>query len=165
MNSTPYQTHYLADSFVFSQWCYGHLHLLELFPQAPRSFHSVSANNQLTTCRIYIKNLEERVNIDSLTSTLRTLFKPFGNILDIVAKRSIGRRGQAFVVFDNVESATRALEEIQGFPLWDKPIVLEYARSKSDALVVATDESKLEQHKRARLAEKGKALLYVVGLY
>jgi hypothetical protein len=69
------------------------------------------------------------------------------------------------VVFDNVESATRALEEIQGFPLWDKPIVLEYARSKSDALVVATDESKLEQHKRARLAEKGKALLYVVGLY
>jgi RNA recognition motif-containing protein len=110
---------------------------------------------QLTSDRIYIKNLEERVNLDDLTKTLRALYSPFGTILDIVAKGSIGRRGQAFIVFDNVDSATRALEETQGFPLWDKQIVLEYARAKSDAFVQHTDDSQLEQHKRARLAEKG----------
>jgi hypothetical protein len=58
------------------------------------------------------------------------------------------------------------LEEAQGFPLWDKPIVLEFARAKSDAFVQHTDDSGLEQHKRARLAEKGilASLLFVGSL-
>jgi RNA recognition motif-containing protein len=82
-------------------------------------------------------------------------------VIDIVAKNSIKRRGQAFVVFDNEESATKAIEEIQGFPLFNKPIVLEFARTKSDAIVQQSgDAEEIELHKRRRLAEKG--MMFVI---
>ena len=108
---------------------------------------------------MYIRNLEERTNHDDLVSTLRALFSEYVNILDIVAKHSIKRRGQAFIVFDNVESATRAIEDVQGFELFDKPMVLEYAKTKSDALVqLQGDKAEFERHRRSRLAEKGTGL-------
>jgi RNA recognition motif-containing protein len=36
---------------------------------------------------------------------------------------SLKRRGQAFVVFDSVESATKAVEKMQGFPFHGKQLV------------------------------------------
>jgi RNA recognition motif-containing protein len=96
------------------------------------------------------------MKLEDLVPTLHALFSEYGKILDIVAKRSIKRRGQAFVVFDNVDSATRALEDVQGFELFRKPMVVEFARTRSDALVKMTgDEGEFERHKRSRLAEKG----------
>lgn len=60
------------------------------------------------------------------------------------------------MVFANEESAARAIEEIQGFPLFNKPIVLEFAKTKSDAIVQQSgDAEEFELHKRRRLAEKG----------
>jgi RNA recognition motif-containing protein len=32
-------------------------------------------------------------------------------------------RGQAFVIFNDVNSATNALRSMQGFPFYDKPMV------------------------------------------
>jgi RNA recognition motif-containing protein len=94
--------------------------------------------------------------LEELIPTLRSIFEDYGTILDIVAKTSIKRKGQAFVVFDNVESATTALEEVQGFPVFGKQMILEYARSRSDALVQQSgDSGEFERHKRSRLAEKG----------
>lgn len=77
-------------------------------------------------------------------------------MLEIVAKTNLRAKGQAFIVYDSVEAATRAIEEVNGFDLFDKPMVLEYAKTKSDATVLrenGTDE--LEAHKRRRKAEKG----------
>jgi RNA recognition motif-containing protein len=79
--------------------------------------------------------------------------------LDIVAKQNLKAKGQAFIVFDNVESAQKAIEEVQGFELFEKPIQLAFARTRSDATVKRTgDEEEFETHKRRRLAEKGMLL-------
>lgn len=44
---------------------------------------------------------------------------------------------------------------MQGFELFDKPMKLEYAKTKSDATVKSgEDEEEFEAHKRRRLAEK-----------
>eukprot|EP00656_Telonema_subtile_P012632 TRINITY_DN1636_c0_g1_i3.p1 TRINITY_DN1636_c0_g1~~TRINITY_DN1636_c0_g1_i3.p1 ORF type:complete len:218 (+),score=44.71 TRINITY_DN1636_c0_g1_i3:94-747(+) len=56
----------------------------------------------------------------------------FGTILEIVAMDSLKRRGQAFVVFDSVESAQEAKEGMQGFPMYDKPLRIQFAKSQSD---------------------------------
>lgn len=65
-------------------------------------------------------------------------------------------KGQAFIVFDNVQSATNAIDEINGFELFEKPMMLDYARTRSDATVLREwGEDELEVHKRRRLAEKG----------
>jgi RNA recognition motif-containing protein len=110
----------------------------------------------LTVSRVYAKNLEERIKIDQLKESLEEIFGEYGTILEIVAKRSLKRKGQAFIVFDNAESAATAIEEVQGFELFDKPMSLAFARTKSDATVKQEGSAEdFEQHKRKRLAEKG----------
>ncbi|KAL2001218.1 hypothetical protein VTN02DRAFT_2091 [Thermoascus thermophilus] len=102
-----------------------------------------------------VRNLEERVKIDQLKAALTEIFSEYGSIVEIVAKTNLRARGQAFVVFDNVESATRAIEEVNGFELFEKPMVLDYARTRSDATVLREGgPEELEVHKRRRLAEK-----------
>lgn len=88
------------------------------------------------------------------------LFSEYGTIVDIIAKTNLKAKGQAFIVFDNVESATNAIGEINGFELFEKPMTLDYAKSRSDATVLREGGSdELETHKRRRLAEKGLLLI------
>ncbi|GAM34349.1 hypothetical protein TCE0_015r01872 [Talaromyces pinophilus] len=104
---------------------------------------------------VYVHNLEERVKIDDLKEALTEIFSEYGTILEIVAKKNLKAKGQAFIVFDNVESAQRAIEEVNGFDLLGKPMSLDFAKTRSDATVLREGGSdELEAHKRKRLAEK-----------
>ncbi|KIY99925.1 U1 small nuclear ribonucleoprotein A [Monoraphidium neglectum] len=62
------------------------------------------------------------------------MFSQFGKIVDVVALKTYRLRGQAWVVFADVAAATNALRQMQGFPFFEKPIRIEYARGKSDAI-------------------------------
>ena len=91
-----------------------------------------------------------------LIDGIRELFKESGNIVEIIAKKSLRRRGQAFVVYDSVESAQDAVDELQGFDLFGRPMHLDFAKTRSDHTVKREDgEEALQQHKKQRLAEKG----------
>ena len=57
-----------------------------------------------------------------LKKSLYAIFSQFGAILDIVAMKTLRMRGQAFVVFKDICSATTALRSMQGFPFYDKPM-------------------------------------------
>ncbi|KAI9822825.1 MAG: hypothetical protein M1826_000404 [Phylliscum demangeonii] len=104
---------------------------------------------------VYVRNLEERIKIDQLKEALAEIFSEYGTIVDLVAKRNLRARGQAFIVFDTVEAAERAIDEVQGFELFEKPMVLDFARARSDATVKSSgNEEEFEAHKRKRLAEK-----------
>ena len=84
------------------------------------------------------------------------IFSEYGDIIDIVAKTNLKAKGQAFVVFEDIESAKRAVQEINGFELLGKPMVLDFAKTWSDATVLRDGgPEELELHKRRRLAEKG----------
>lgn len=109
-----------------------------------------------------MRNLEERIKLPQLCEALEELFSEYGTIIDIVAKPNLKARGQAFIVFDSVESATKAIEEVQGFELFDKPMQLAFARTRSDASVKREkgDGDEFESHKRRRLAEKGMDTVY-----
>lgn len=72
---------------------------------------------------IYINNLNEKIKKDELKKSLYAIFSQFGQILDIVALRTFKMRGQAFVIFKEISSATVALRNMQGFPFYDKPMV------------------------------------------
>jgi len=106
---------------------------------------------------VYVKNLEERIRIEQLKEALSELFSEYGEIIDIVAKTNLKAKGQAFIVFDSVESAQKAIDEVQGFELFEKPMQLAFAKTRSDASVKRSgDEDEFESHKRRRLAEKDK---------
>ncbi len=103
-----------------------------------------------------MRNLEERIKIDQLKEALTEIFSEYGEIIDIIAKKNLKAKGQAFIVFENVESAQKAIDEVQGFELFEKPMQLAYAKTRSDATVKKSgDEEEFEAHKRRRLAEKG----------
>jgi RNA recognition motif-containing protein len=105
---------------------------------------------------VYVRNLEERIKVDQLKEALTELFSEYGEIIDIVAKTNLKAKGQAFIVFDSIESAQKAIDEVQGFELFDKPMQLAFAKTRSDATVKRNgDEEDFESHKRRRLAEKG----------
>lgn len=77
-------------------------------------------------------------------------------MIDIVAKTNLKAKGQAFIVFDNPESAQTAIDEVQGFELFEKPMHLALARTRSDATVQMTGNAEeFDTHRRRRLAEKG----------
>ncbi|KAK8928971.1 U1 small nuclear ribonucleoprotein A [Platanthera zijinensis] len=58
-----------------------------------------------------------------LKKSLHAVFSQFGKILDVLAFKTLKHKGQAWVVFDDVASATEALKRMQGFPFYDKPMV------------------------------------------
>lgn len=72
---------------------------------------------------IYINNLNEKVKKEELKKSLYAIFSQFGQILDIVAMKTLKMRGQAFVIFKEIQSSTNALRSMQGFPFYDKPMV------------------------------------------
>lgn len=112
-------------------------------------------NAPIPVTTVYCRNLEERIKIPQLIESLRELFSEYGEIVDVVAKKNLKAKGQAFVTFENAESAAKAIEEIDGFELFGKAMSLDFARTRSDASVkIQEGDAGLERHKRARLAEK-----------
>jgi len=87
------------------------------------------------------------VKKEELKKSLYAIFSQFGPILDIVAAKTLKMRGQAFVVFKDISSATNALRQMQGFPFYDKPMRINYAKEKSDT-VAKIDGTFIEKEKR-----------------
>lgn len=83
---------------------------------------------------LYVSNLYEKLKQEELKKILYACFSPHGKIIDVVAVKSFRLRGQAWIVFDDISAATDALRSLQGFPLLDKPMRIQYARGKSDAV-------------------------------
>jgi RNA recognition motif-containing protein len=96
------------------------------------------------------------VKIQPLTESLKLIFSEFGDVVDIIAKKNLAAKGQAFVVFRQPDSARSAIEELQGFPLFDKPMKLSLAKTRSDkSIQLNCSSEEYETHKRHRVEEKG----------
>jgi U2 small nuclear ribonucleoprotein B'' len=83
---------------------------------------------------VYIHNLNEKLKLPDLKMALYSLYSQFGPIVDLVAMKTAKMRGQAFIVYDNIVSATEAIRQTQGFVFHDRPLRISYAKSKSDSI-------------------------------
>lgn len=72
---------------------------------------------------IYINNLNEKVKLSILKTSLHSLFSTYGQVLSITAHSNIRLRGQAFVAFSDGDIAGKAAKEVNGFPLYGKAMV------------------------------------------
>lgn len=87
---------------------------------------------------------------------LRVIFSRYGPILDIVARSTYKLRGQAWIAFENVADASRAMQELDGFPFMKKPIRIMRATSKSDA-VARVDGTYREENAESRRQHRREA--------
>ncbi|KAI7836005.1 hypothetical protein COHA_010089 [Chlorella ohadii] len=81
---------------------------------------------------IYVNNLPEKIKKHELKQLLYALFGQFGKIIDVVTMRTDRLRGQAWIVFADIAAATNALRGMQGFPFYEKPVRVSYARTASN---------------------------------
>lgn len=121
---------------------------------------------------IYVNNLNEKVKIEELKKSLYAVFSQFGTILDIVAMKTLKMRGQAFVAFQEATSAATALRSMQGFPFYEKPMRIQYAKTDSDAVtkmkgtfverpkIPKTDTSERKKEKTSK-EQQSKAMQHV----
>ncbi|XP_064097098.1 U1 small nuclear ribonucleoprotein A-like [Macrobrachium nipponense] len=105
---------------------------------------------------IYVNNLNEKVKKDELKRSLYAIFSQFGQILDIVALKTLKMRGQAFVIFKEIGSATSAMRAMQGFPFYDKPMKIAYAKTDSDIIAKQKGTYKERGSKRKEEEKKKK---------
>lgn len=82
---------------------------------------------------LYINNLNTKAKKDELKRLLYALFSPYGQIISLVALKTEKMRGQAFVVFKELGSAVVAMRALQGYPLLDKSLRIQFAKTKSEA--------------------------------
>ncbi|KAF9534875.1 hypothetical protein CPB83DRAFT_843082 [Crepidotus variabilis] len=98
----------------------------------------MSSTNQPNTT-LYINNLNDKVNKEELKIQLLALFATYGLLIDIIASKSQKMRGQAFLVFSDLASATSAMRACEGMMFYDKPLHIAYAKSKSYATLRSED--------------------------
>ena len=61
--------------------------------------------------------------IIELRKALYHLFAQFGAVLDVVAQKTPKMRGQAFIVFSDIVTATNAMRDCQNFFFYDRHMV------------------------------------------
>lgn len=111
---------------------------------------------------IYINNLNDSIKIDPMKQSLHALFSQFGPIVDIVMRKSLRLRGQAFIIFREIDSASKAIRTMQGFLFYDKPLRIHYAKTESDTItkqrgtfVQRPAKPKMEVKKREKPSTNG----------
>jgi U2 small nuclear ribonucleoprotein B'' len=90
-----------------------------------------------------------------MKQALTRVFQYYGPILDVIAKSSLKRKGQAFIVFDSEKAALEAVEEMNGFEMYGKVMKVHRAKTHSDETVKRKAAEMWEDHKRKRLMLKG----------
>lgn len=99
---------------------------------------------------IYVQNLYEKLPKQELRKALYAMFSQFGKIIDVVALKTLRMRGQAWIVFADVAAATNAKNIMQNFPFFDKPIRIEFARTKSDAVAKLDGSYKPDKERKKK---------------
>jgi len=85
----------------------------------PVSAGNVGAPNQT----LYCTNLPDKLKKPDLRLALYTLFSTYGTVLDVVAMKTEKMRGQAHIVFRDIQASTQAMRALQGFDFFGKEMV------------------------------------------
>ncbi|XP_078147518.1 RNA-binding region-containing protein 3 isoform X1 [Centroberyx gerrardi] len=85
------------------------------------------------TCRLYVKNIAKQVEEKELKYIYGRYIDPLSederNMFDVVLMKEGRMKGQAFVGLPSEHIAEKALRETNGYVLYDKPLVVQFARS------------------------------------
>uniref|UniRef100_H3DNQ1 RNA-binding region-containing protein 3 n=1 Tax=Tetraodon nigroviridis TaxID=99883 RepID=H3DNQ1_TETNG len=85
------------------------------------------------TCRLYVKNIAKQAEEKDLKYIYGRYIDPSSeperNMFDIMLMKEGRMKGQAFVGLPSEQSAEKALRETNGYVLYDKPLIVQFARS------------------------------------
>ncbi|KAI1265291.1 hypothetical protein F5Y18DRAFT_67168 [Xylariaceae sp. FL1019] len=95
---------------------------------------------------LYITNLpSSKINKADLKTALYLLFSTYGPVLDVVTLKTTKMRGQAHVVFRDLQAATQAMRSLNAFNFLGRELVIQYAKTKSDVVAKLDGTYKLAE--------------------
>lgn len=109
---------------------------------------------------IYINNINDKIKKMELLRQIYSLCSTYGQVLDIMISKAPALRGQAFVTFKEISEASAAIKRLQGFPFYEKPLRVAFARRESTMITAAKkyqapkDERAQAKEANAKLAKK-----------
>ncbi|KAK4129581.1 hypothetical protein N657DRAFT_640234 [Parathielavia appendiculata] len=62
------------------------------------------------------------------------LFSTYGAVLDVVALKTMKMRGQAHIVYKDIQTATQAMRALDGFEFFGRQMKISYAKGKSNII-------------------------------
>ncbi|KKA26126.1 hypothetical protein TD95_004830 [Thielaviopsis punctulata] len=81
---------------------------------------------------LYVTNIPSaKITKPDLRTALYLLFSTYGAVLDVVALKTMKMRGQAHIVYRDIQTATQAMRALQGFEFLGLELKIQYAKSKS----------------------------------
>ncbi|KAI5466325.1 hypothetical protein BGZ63DRAFT_129095 [Mariannaea sp. PMI_226] len=81
---------------------------------------------------LYVTNLPSaKIQKADLRAALYMLFSTYGPVLDVNALKTMQMRGQAHIVFRDVQTATQAMRALDGQTFLGRELKIQYAKSKS----------------------------------
>ncbi|KAJ3428345.1 u1 small nuclear ribonucleoprotein a [Anaeramoeba flamelloides] len=105
---------------------------------------------------LYVRNIDESIKLNDLKEEFTKLFSKHGKVLDIHARKAMKMRGQCFVVFETLDSAIQAKQELNSFVFHEKPLDVQFAREKSDLVLKKFDKYDPEVVKKRRRIRENK---------
>ncbi|KAJ3324465.1 hypothetical protein HDV06_006876 [Boothiomyces sp. JEL0866] len=111
---------------------------------------------------LYVRGLNDKIPKIQLKKQLYFLFSQFGKVLDIVAKKTIKERGQAFICFDDLQGAAAAMRTLQGFVIFNKPMIRDGTLFKREKR--GRDDEDESENKRTRFDDQDHQTLFVSNL-
>lgn len=72
---------------------------------------------------LYVRGLPDKLPKEDLKRNLYMLFATYGVLLDVVALKTMKMRGQAHIVFRDLDSSTQAMRALNGFTFFGKDMV------------------------------------------
>lgn len=97
---------------------------------------------------LYIQNLNERVSQKQMHSQLIQQFSSFGELHSVIVKKRLAMRGQAFIIFKDVNDSRKALATLQGQRLYGKSMNIRYSKYKSDVISKTDGTYEIERRRR-----------------
>jgi hypothetical protein len=102
---------------------------------------------------LYLRNLPDKLPKEDLKRNLYMLFATYGVILDVVALKTPKMRGQAHIVYRDLDTSTQAMRALQGFTFFGKDMVrvtCSHGRQCLPSLVHRLREDQVGHDRQAR---------------
>ena len=92
------------------------------------------------------------MKLPDLKNALYQLFSNYGEVVEVHAKANIRMRGQAFIIYQDEDSAESAIQALRGYVFFGKPMRLNYAKKQSD--VTAKMRGTFEESEKAKREQR-----------
>ncbi|KAM7223166.1 U2 small nuclear ribonucleoprotein B' [Rhypophila decipiens] len=84
---------------------------------------------------LYVTNIPSaKITKDNIRIELYMLFSTYGSILDIVTLKTMKMRGQAHIVYKDIQTATLAMRALDGFEFFGMKLKISYGKGRSNII-------------------------------